>query len=175
MYTSPPSTAIASASLRCRMIETTFSQAQTAQEQSPRGVSYFHPRVSYHDLFQALLNCGGRLAFNAGDIILHAVDAPGVTLGCFSFAHGAPFNGVGCRGWRDLCGVITIRLNLWFNKCVIFVPFFFFFCFWCTAPFLRERMLLMYSAPRYRKESVFRGSRTSFIVESLNIRFLAGS
>lgn len=174
MYTSPPSTAITSASLRCRMIETTFSQGQTAQEWSPGVVSYFHLRVSYHDHFQARINCGGRLAFNVGDITHHAVDAPGVTLGCFRSAHGAPFNCVGWWGWRDVCGVITVRLNLWFNKCVIFVCVLF-FCFWCTAPFLRERMLLMYSAPRYRKESVFRGSCTSFTVESLNIRFLAGS
>ena len=35
--------------------------------------------------------------------------------------------------------------------------------------------MLMYSAPRYRKESVFAGTLTSLTVESLNIRFLEGA
>lgn len=45
----------------------------------------------------------------------------------------------------------------------------------CVIPLLRERIILMYSAPKYRKESVFSGSFTSLVVESLNIRFLAGA
>lgn len=31
----------------------------------------------------------------------------------------------------------------------------------CVIPFLRERIILMYSAPKYRKESVYGGSFTS--------------
>lgn len=44
-----------------------------------------------------------------------------------------------------------------------------------VIPLLRERMILMYPAPKYRKESVFGGSFTRLTVESLNIRFLAGA
>lgn len=42
----------------------------------------------------------------------------------------------------------------------------------CTVPFLRDRITLMYSAPKYKKESVFDGSLTSCTAESLNIRFV---
>lgn len=44
-----------------------------------------------------------------------------------------------------------------------------------VIPLLRERIILMYPAPKYRKESMFDGSFTSLMVESLNIRFLAGA
>lgn len=53
----------------------------------------------YHNLFQALLNCGGFLAFNGGDVTLHTLDAPCVTLVFLSEAHGTPLNGTGCSGW----------------------------------------------------------------------------
>lgn len=44
-----------------------------------------------------------------------------------------------------------------------------------VIPLLKERIILMYPAPKYRKESMFGGSFTSLMVESLNIRFLAGA
>lgn len=65
--------------------------------------------------------------------------------------------GFDCSIWRKkICKKIEIR-----EKSVI--------------PLLRERIMLMYPAPKYRKESVFGGSFTSLTVESLNIRFWAGA
>lgn len=45
----------------------------------------------------------------------------------------------------------------------------------CVVPLFMDLIILVYSAPKYRKESVFGGTFTSRVVESLNIRFLAGA
>lgn len=140
---------------------------------------------TYNDHVHALLDRLGSLALDGGDALVDAVDAPRVALHCLSRSHGTPFNGRGRGGcglfWKarslrsdmsshgpaDLgfdcsgrgskrCKKIEIRA-----KSVI--------------PLLRERIILMYPAPKYRKESVFDGSFTRLTVESLNIRFLAGA
>lgn len=136
---------------------------------------YFHPRVFYHNLFHAILHCGGILAFNGGAIFAHAVDAPRVTLGCLGVAHGTPFNGRGCSG-RGLVWKSDVRHNHKPGSAVCLMVCMLtrvFYRLMFTVPLLRERTMLMYSAPKYRKESVFAGRRTSCTVESLNIRFLA--
>lgn len=88
----------------------------------------------------------------------------------------AGLEAMACSGRRGVCGqlcrALDLRIWAWMvqfggkkiemrEKSVI--------------PLLRERIILMYPAPKYRKESVFDGSFTSLAVESLNIRFLAGA
>lgn len=89
---------------------------------------------------------------------------------------GAGLEAVACSGGQGVCGQLcgALDLRVWAvmvqfggkkietrEESVI--------------PLLRERIILMYPAPKYRKESVFDGSFTSLTVESLNIRFLAGA
>lgn len=98
VYASPPSTAIASASPRCRTIKK--NQRQTPQNGAKRvsnktQVLYFHPRVFYHNLFQAPINCGSIRTSHDGATLSHAVDDPCVTLLCLCGAHSTPSEGRG--------------------------------------------------------------------------------
>lgn len=150
--TCPPSTAMASASLRCRMGKTTNREAQgrLGKIQSRSFMSLLHPAF-YHDHLQAIVHCGGSLTLNDTASFLHAVDAPCVALGCLGAAHCAPFDGAGwsgrghcCRGWHttktehqhESKGLWGFLGDLWEVT--------------QTIPIWRARMVLMYSAPRYR-------------------------
>ena len=75
---------------------------QQKHPQACNRFTYFHSRMLYHDLAQAIINCGGILAFNGGGgaVFTHTIDAPCVTLFCLRVSHSAPSND---RGFSSSC------------------------------------------------------------------------
>lgn len=94
----PPSTATASASLRCGAIQSR-DECHRVETKNNKLTDFDISSRVYHNLLQALFNCRGVLAFNGGGVPRHTADAPRVTLCGLSMAHSTPSDGRGCIVW----------------------------------------------------------------------------
>lgn len=119
----PPSTATASASLRCGAIQSR-DECHRVETKNNKLTDFGISSRVYHNLLQAIFNCRGDLAFNGGGVPRHTADAPRVTLGGLSMAHSTPPNGNGCNVrcllWRGKKDLDISQTDTWLT--IVFLP-----------------------------------------------------